>query len=119
MGPLQNGDSRAERTGVGVQWTRWSYVYLRTDALTPEAAPPRQWALVLVLRPLPPPLPQRPLPPLLLPPLLLPPETEKGPSILWRTGTSALHRRGSVPFRDRFARARREIRGHPPTPRDR
>jgi hypothetical protein len=55
-----------------VHWTRWSYVYLRTDELTPEAAPPQQQlALVLVLRP-PPPLRQRPLPPLLLPPLLLP-----------------------------------------------
>ena len=61
-----------------MHWTCWSYVYLRTDELTPEAAPPQQhW--VLVLRPLPPPLQQRPLPPLLLPPLLLPLKPQRTP----------------------------------------
>src|SRR6185436_5299839 len=59
---------------------RWAYVYLRRDELTPEAAPPQQqWVLVLVLRPLPPPLQQRPLPPLLLPPLLLPLKPKRTP----------------------------------------
>jgi len=74
-GPLlkRRQQQRQSVRGVGVHWTRWSYVYLRRDELTPEAAPPQQqqWLLVLVLRPLPPPLRQRPLPPLLLPPPLL------------------------------------------------
>jgi hypothetical protein len=73
MGPLlkRRQQQRQSARGVGVQCTRWSYVYLRTDELTPEAAPPQQQSLlVLVLRPLPPPLQQRPLPPLLVPPLL-------------------------------------------------
>jgi hypothetical protein len=69
---------RQSARGVGVHWTRWSYVYLRTDELTPEAAPPpQQW--VLVLRPLPPPLQQRPLPALLLAPLLLPLKPNRTP----------------------------------------
>ena len=65
---------------MGVQWTRSSYVYLRTDELTPEATPPQQQlVLVLVLGPLPPPLQQRPLPPLLLPPLMLPLKPKRTP----------------------------------------
>ena len=68
---------RQSARGVGVQWTRWSYVYLRTDELTPEAA--QQQQLVLVLGPLPPPLQQRPLPPLLLPPLMLPLKPKRTP----------------------------------------
>jgi len=80
-GPLlKRQQQRQSARGVGVHWTRWSYVYLRTDELTPEAAPPQQqWVLVLVLRPLPPPLRQRPLPPLLLPPLLLPLKPNRTP----------------------------------------
>ena len=53
MGPLlkRRQQQRQSARGVGVHWTRWSYVYLRRDELMPEAAPPQppqqQWVLVL------------------------------------------------------------------------
>src|SRR6185436_15058924 len=54
-GPLlkRREQQRRSARGVGVQWTRRSYVYLRTDELTPEAAQHQhqQLVLVLVLRP--------------------------------------------------------------------
>ena len=50
-GPLlkRRQQQRQSARGVGVHWTRWSYVYLRRDELTPEAAPPQQqqqWVLL-------------------------------------------------------------------------